>query len=177
MKKLSLALISVLTISTATFAQTSGSSSGNIVFEGTVTDAACSILPITPVDLGSLSTKTLKGGNTAWGVSEIKFVDCNLDVKEAETKITKIELTTVAGAADPTKDALWANNGSADNVAVQVRISGKEITPAGVTQPILTNVQSNGTASFGVSGRMVKTSDAVTPGTVSTSVRFVATYK
>lgn len=185
MKKLSLALVAALSLSTAVFA--ADGSTGQIKFTGTITEAGCTIAPgnSTAINLGSIAKGTLKaqGENIGWGTGEIKFTDCNLDVEE-DKEISAVNLTINSGAKANFADNLWANNaGGATGVGIEVEIGGnggyEKVLPAGTTQPIVAKIDSNGTAIYKVRGRMVadQADNAITAGAVDTTISFVASYK
>lgn len=183
MKKLSLALITTLSLSTAAFAQTAGSD-GQIKFTGTVTEKGCTIVAgnSATVDLGSMPKATLQkqkfGG---WGTGQIKFVDCNLDLEKEGTALQAVSITIQPGAKATFGTDLWANDGNATGVGIEVEIAGKngmeKVSPAGVATPIEASIdKANGTATYNVRGRMAGDA-AVTAGSVDTTISFIASYK
>lgn len=184
MKKLSLALVAALSLSTAVFA--ADGSTGQIKFTGTITEAGCTIAPgnSTAINLGSIAKGTLKAQEDArWGDGEIKFTDCNLDVEEGK-EITSVDLTINPGVKADFGTGLWANDaGGAKGVGIEVEIGGnggfKKVLPEGTTQPIVANIDSTGTAIYKVRGRMVadQAENAITAGSVDTTISFVASYK
>ncbi|WP_169727777.1 fimbrial protein [Ignatzschineria larvae] len=169
----------MFTIAQAEEAKTpAGNASGQIIFEGTVTEAGCTLLPVKNVQLGSMSVAALKKGNGSWGESKIEFIDCNLDLPESAQKVETIALTIVGGTA-ATTESYWASLGTAADVAVEIKVAGNTVEPKGTeAKPIegTVNATSN-TVTFPVQGRMVKDGEGVTAGTVRTTVNFVANYK
>ncbi|PWD86005.1 fimbrial protein [Ignatzschineria cameli] len=181
MKKLSLALVAALSLSTAAFAQTAGSD-GQIKFTGTVTEKGCEIVAgnSANINLGSMPKASLKNAFSGWTTGEVKFINCNLEAKEGEG-LQSVSITINPGAKASFGDDLWANNGKAKGVGIEVEIGGKDgikpISPAGVTTPIIANIDKvNGTATYQVRGRMAGDAE-VTAGSVETTVSFVASYK
>lgn len=177
MKKISLTLALTAITFSAAFAQTS-STTNSINFKGYVTDSACTVSPIEDVDLGSISVKTLMGGQKGgWGTSEIIFTDCNLDI-DGEAK-TKIDLSVLAGGAADVAGNYWVNDGNATGVGVEIEIAGKNIKPAGIsgTEAISLDILGD-TVRTTVRGRTVNAGTGdVTEGTVSARMNFVAEYK
>lgn len=177
MKRISLALALMTVTSSAVFAQ-SGTTTNSINFKGYVTDSACTVSPIEDVDLGSISVKTLTAGTKGgWGTTEIIFSDCNLEAGD-EVK-DKIHLSILPGAQAGTAANLWANDGDATGVGVEIEVAGKAVTPAGLSgsNEIVLNILGD-TVKTTVRGRTVKSGDgAVTQGTVSARMNFVAEYK
>ncbi|OYQ81645.1 hypothetical protein B9T19_02980 [Ignatzschineria sp. F8392] len=184
MKKLSLALVAALSLSTAAFAQTAGTagSDGQIKFTGTVTEKGCEIVAgnSANINLGSMPIASLKNAFSGWTPGEIKFINCNLEAKEGE-ELQSVSITINPGAKASFGDNLWANSGKATGVGIEVEIGGKDgivpIPPAGVTTPIIANIDKvNGTATYQVRGRMAG-DGTVTAGSVETTISFVASYK
>lgn len=184
MKKLSLALIAALSLSPVTFAQianlTAGSD-GQIKFTGTVTEKGCTIVASNSanIDLGSIPKANLmKQLHGAWGAGQVKFVDCNLDVEDDKEKLNAVTITIQEGSKSDVANNLWANDGTAKKVGIEVEIDGQKVTPDGLTAPLEAKIDPiNGTATYNVRGRMVGASSGVTAGTVETAVLFVASYK
>lgn len=187
MKKLSLALVAALSLSTAAFAQTAGTagSDGQIKFTGTITEKGCTIIAgnSATVNLGSMpKAHLMKQKYGAWGTGQVRFVDCNLEIdgKKPEKPLQTVSITIQKGAKSTVTTApdLWANDGTAENVGIQVEIDGQQVTPNGQTEPLEAKIDSvNGTATYNVRGRMVGAETGVTAGSVETTVSFVASYK
>lgn len=183
MKKLSLALVAALSLSTAVFAAETKGSDGQIKFTGTVTEAGCTILAgnSATIDLGSMAKGTLqKQKFGAWGTGELKFVDCNLDVKE-DAKLKAVSITIQSGAKADFGEDLWANNGNAQGVGIEIEIGGDNgltpIPPTGSTEAIDAKIDPvNGNATYKIRGRMAGDA-SVTAGSVETTVSFTASYK
>ncbi|GGZ96323.1 hypothetical protein DC083_04225 [Ignatzschineria ureiclastica] len=155
-----------------------GSASGEITFEGTITAAGCTLLPVKNVQLGSLSVASINKAPGSWGSSKIEFVDCNIDLPGGTEKVESVTLTIPKGTA-ATQDNLWASLGTAKNVGIEIKIAGQKVSPEGVTGDELTadvNTATN-TVTFPVQGRMVKDTEGVTAGTVRTTINFIADYK
>lgn len=184
MKKLSLALVAALSLSTAAFAQTAGSD-GQIKFTGTITEKGCTIIAgnSANINLGSKPQANLmKEKYGAWGTGQVRFVDCNLEIdgKKPEKPLQTVSITIQKGAKSTVTTApdLWANDGSAQNVGIEVEIDGQKITPNGTPSPLEAKIDSvNGTAIYNVRGRMVGADSGVTAGSVETTVSFTASYK
>lgn len=184
MKKLSLALVAALSLSTAVFAQVPGAN-GQIKFTGTITEKGCTIVAGNSaiVNLGAMPKAALKNSKGAWGESQLKFVDCNIDFKEGTgaTKLQAVQLTINPGFNSSLSPDLWANNGTAEDVGVEVQIADEngmqDVTPAGVTTPLVANIDPvNDSATYQVRGRMVG-GENVTAGSVESIISFVASYK
>lgn len=180
MKKLSLALVAALSLSTAAFAQTAGSD-GQIKFTGTVTEKGCTIVAgnSANINLGSIPKanlmKQVEGG---WGTGQVRFVDCNLETADKDPKLTAVTITIQKGSKSDVGTNLWANDGSAKKVGIEVEIDGEKVTPDGLTKPLAATIDTvNGTATYNVRGRMVGAETGVTAGNVESTVSFVASYK
>ena len=184
MKKLSLALVAALSLSTAAFAQevnpTAGSD-GQIKFTGTVTEKGCTIVAgnSANINLGSMPKANLmKQVEGAWGTGQVRFVDCNLETAEKDPKLTAVTINIQKGSKSDVGTNLWANDGSAKKVGIEVEIDGEKVTPDGLTKPLVATIDPvNGTATYNVRGRMVGAKTGVTAGNVETTVSFVASYK
>ena len=182
MKKLTLALVAALSISSAAFAQVPGAN-GQIKFTGTITEKGCTIVAGNSaiVNLGAMPKAALKNSNGAWGESQLKFVDCNLELKDGQKKLESVQLTIRPGFNAPFSPTLWANNGTAKGVGVEVEIASKigmhKVTPAGITTPLEADIDPvNDSATYQVRGRMVGDTN-VTAGSVESIIAFVASYK
>lgn len=184
MKKLLLSTAIFSSLFTITQAEeaskAAGVASGQITFEGTITAAGCTLLPVKNVQLGSMSVASIKKGASAWGDSKIEFVDCNLEVPEDVKKVKSITLTIPAGTAASQDNAdLWGSLGTAQNIGVEIKVAGKAVKPAGVTGDEIEGAVDNSTNTviFPVQGRMTKAGEGVTPGSVRTTINFIANYK
>lgn len=177
MKRMSLVLAVMAVSFTAAFAQ-SGSTTNSISFKGYVTDSACTVSPIEDVDLGSISVKTLTAGTKGgWGTTEIIFSDCNLDAGE-EVK-NKIHLSILPGAQAGASGSYWANDGDAAGVGVEIEVAGQLVKPTGLSGANAIKLDILGdTVKTKVRGRTVNSGEgAVSQGTVSARMNFVAEYK
>lgn len=177
MKKLFLALVATLSVSSAAFAQNADQSQGTIVFKGEITTSSCSISPLEPVDLGSVSTRTLNeaGKSSGWVSSTIEFIDCNLKTGAEEEGVESVQLVIEPGSSLTTD--LWANTaGDAKNVGLDLQVNGQAVKPEGAT---LADIQifNNETLSVPVRARMQASAAGVEAGSFNTSVKFVANYK
>lgn len=182
MKKLSLALVAALSLSTAVFAQVPGAN-GQIKFTGTITEKGCTIVAGNSaiVNLGAMPKAALKNSKGAWGESQLKFVDCNIDLQEGATPLQAVQLTITPGFNASFSPDLWANNGTAEGVGVEVQIADEngmqDVTPAGIAEPLVANIDPvNDSATYQVRGRMVG-DENVTAGSVESIISFVASYK
>ena len=179
MKKSLLAVttLSLLLTSGAAFAQTvSNQSPGSVSFVGEVTNASCSMNPVSDVDLGSVTVKALTKAKDAgsWGSSRINFVGCDLGTG-SEGAITKMTLSVESTTGDAVDANLWANAGDAKNVGVEVTIDGQPVVPA--TGFLLEKAFGNAakSMSFNVRGRMVATGQAEA-GSVRVNIPFMADF-
>lgn len=180
MKKLALGMIVAAVFGSASFAQSS-TSNGTIRFTGEVLKAACTVAPVTDINLGSAATKTLDaaGKSTGWATGSIVFYDCDTTPDASGTGSTPISAVNLAipkGTADSTVDTLWANlAGDAKNVGLELKVNNKNVTPAGETFDDL-EITASGVLRVPVQARMQATG-AATEGTFITTVAFTATYK
>ncbi|UNM95710.1 type 1 fimbrial protein [Ignatzschineria rhizosphaerae] len=177
MKKLFLAFVATLTVSSVALAQTADQSTGSIVFKGVVTTSSCTLSPIEPVDLGSVSTRTLRaaGDASAWVSTNIEFVDCNLKTGAEDEGVQSVQLVIEPGTALNTD--LWANTaGDATNVGLDLLINNQAVKPEGAT---LADIQifNNETLTVPVRARMKASAAGVEAGSFNTSVKFTANYK
>lgn len=182
MKKalLATATLSLLLTSGAAFAQ-NDQSKGSIQFNGTVTTAACTVLPVAAVDLGSVSDKhfAVAGAKGGWGSTVIKFEACDVKTAENEEGRTEgISLKVQKGAADTDVAGLWANvTGDATKVGVRIKVENIEINPDGTSAAIEKNeFSADGQLTYNVTAQMESTGVA-TPGSVETTLNFIADYK
>lgn len=186
MKKtlLAAATLSVLLTSGAAFAQPTDPSTGNIIFEGAVTNAACSVSDL-KIDLGKPTVNLLKDARS-YGDEEkgtLTFKECHLVVpaeagdEVVEGPVESVFLNILPGTkvAKDGFDDLWASTGSATNVGVKVIIQSQPIAPTGTTAPIEASVN-EGTATYNVMGQIISAGNA-TAGSVDTTLRFKADYK
>lgn len=182
MKKLVLALAASAMLSSVSSAQTAVSY-GDIELSGYVTSAACS-LSIDKVNLQSPTVNELKGINAAgpWGTGSIKFNKCELKVPggAADETYTSVSVE-IEGGSQAGSSNLWMNQGTAQNVGVEVRIDGKVLDPAkGLigADAITKNLAGEDGPRIKVEGRTKKFSaDDATAGTVNTTIPIVARYK
>lgn len=177
MKKLFLALVATLSVSSAAFAQNADQSTGTLVFKGDITKSSCSISPLEPVDLGSVSTRSFKtaGDASGWATSKIEFIDCDLKTGAEEEGVQSVQLVIEPGS--PLTSDLWANtSGDAKNVGLDLLINNQPVKPEGAT---LTEIQifKNETLTIPVKARMKSSAASVEAGTFNTSVKFTANYK
>lgn len=187
MKKLSLALVAALSLSTAAFAEEAkpvSSSDGQIKFTGTITEAGCDLATSSMIiSLGSRSVASITDRDSGWQAKDIVFNNCNYNVGEEGVKVGAIELTINPGVPADFSPKLWANSGGgAKGVGIEVEIGGEEkfepIMPAGVEKPIKAKInEASNTATYQVRGRMVGAAKEVTAGSVETTISFVASYK
>ncbi|OAT24928.1 fimbrial protein [Proteus myxofaciens] len=122
MKKSLLAICFAAISATSVSAIANNAGSGTITFKGTINSGACTIAPMDlnkEVSLGNINADNLKvSGNTGPQSNfELKLNDCKLDTGEPDEQYSKVEIT-FSGKADNTDASLWANSGSASNVAV-----------------------------------------------------------
>lgn len=180
MKKLTLALaVAALSLSTSAFAADAAHAQGEIKFTGMVTTAGCTVVPNdsnSSINLGSVPVAKLQNkGTSPWVTGEIKFEGC---AAEGESELNTVSLTVNHGLAVKENSTLWLNEGSAQNVGVNVQISGDEgftaVLPDGSSAPIKAAIKGE-TAIYKVQGQMVGTG-VVGAGTVATTLRFTAEY-
>lgn len=174
MKKILIATaLTALMGTTTVFA--AGSSTGEIKFTGEVTKASCSMDAVEPINLGSISTRTLAeaGNQSTRQNTTIKFRDCGFEDSEASIISIKVD----SAPAAPGKATLFRNQGSAENVGVALYSGGAAITPAGTTLEDIIVGADGGNITVVVQGQMEALSNAVKPGSVEGIVGFTATYK
>lgn len=178
MKKLTLILTASLLFTSLASAQVANQSSGQIKLRGVVTKSSCSLNPVIPVDLGSISQNSLKadGQGAGWGYTSIEFVDC--EVGTGEDAVSAVHLAVQPGASANANNALWANTAQsgASNVGVEVEIDNKKVTPLGSDDLLSKKISKNGLVTFNVAGRIVATGKAE-PGLVESTINFIANYK
>lgn len=176
MKKICLALVATLSLSSAVFAQ-SNQSTGTLVFKGEVTTASCTISPLETIELGTVSTRTLDkaGASSDWVTSTIEFVDCDLKVDDEGQGVESVELVIEPG--NSLTNDLWANaTGDAKNVGLDLQINNQAIKPAGGSVTGLA-ILSNNRLSVPVKARMQASATGVEAGTFGATVKFAAQYK
>lgn len=181
MKKTLLATttLSLLLTSGTVFAE-NNYSLGEIEFKGEVTTASCSLNPVAPVNLGSVSTKdfTEAGKLGGWGKTVIEFVNCDVKTVDNADGIEGITLSVQQGPAASVGSELWANTaGSATGVGVRVKVENSIVDPDGTTEAVAKKgFRPDGSLTYDVYGQMESTA-AATAGKVSTTVNFIANYK
>ncbi len=181
MKKnlLTTAALSLL-LTTGIASAQSNYSVGEIEFKGEVTTASCSLNPIAPVDLGSVSTREFSesGKVGGWGKTVIEFVNCDMKTDTNADGIEGITLTIQQGAVDPVSSELWANTtGTATGVGIRVKVDNQIIKPDGSAQGIKkSSFRPDGSLTYDVYGQM-ESVDVATAGKVATTVSFIANYK
>lgn len=160
-----------------------GSSSARIRFQGEVlASKGCTIENIDDViDMGSIyKHQLISVGHSEWIEGSIELIDCSLD-GYGHNMVDAIELTVESGDADEDNPDLWKNEGDAEGVGIEIRITTYAsiiVGPNGTDEPIEQDVYKYGdTASYKIEGRMVKTSDSVEPGSVEAAIHFKLNYK
>ncbi len=172
MKKLVLALAATAALSSAAFAQ--NSSDANIEISGTINESACS-MKIKSIDFQSMSIREFaqSGATTGWKSTDIVFADCELSGGAGGNPIDSVDLEVRSGfAADGSAD-YWANNGTAQNVGVELEVNNTSVKPAGEKFPALQLVDGK---KVPVRARLVATG-TVEAGSVETAIGVVANYK
>ena len=151
--------------------------SKTVMFTSEMVKGTCVLMPVKPIHLGSLSTRSLatNGAKGPWGSSRIEFTDCNLDSDYTDLYSSSVYLTIQPGTAAPNNANVWSNKlGNAKNVGIELMVDGKLVGPKGVKD--LKTVITGSTAYYAVRARMVATGKA-TEGEVATIINFVADYK
>lgn len=177
MKKLVLAIAAAAALSSTAFAQTN-TSNAELVITGEITNASCS-MKIKPINFQSKSVREFADADakSGWETSNIEFSKCQLDGTGTGgngLEVDSIDVTVHSGTAADTAGLYWANSGTADNVAVELEIDGKQIKPAG---QVLTDLPlASESKNVGIRARLVKTG-AVGAGDINTSVSITADYK
>lgn len=176
MKKLM--VIIALTFPPTIFAQ---QSTGSVGFSGSVTTAGCSLNPVMPVELGSISNKHLEmaGAVGGWGTSEIEFVNCDVRNDEnPEGRVAAVGLFIPAGLGTHVGSSLWGNTlGSATNVGINLKIDNISVLPQGMMTSLeKSDFTSEGNLTYTIYGQ-IESMGTATVGTVSTVINFVANYK
>lgn len=177
MKNSLLAICFAAISTTSLTAMANNAGSGTITFKGSVNSGACTIAPMDlnkEVSLGDINVSNLKTtGNTGpQNNFELKLNDCKLDTGEPDNKYSKVEIT-FSGKADATNATLWANSGSAQNVAVAFFDGeGKEIKPGAKLEQSLkspdTTVQLSAKA---------QATGTATPGDINAVANYVLSYQ
>lgn len=174
MKKiLTVSALSAIMATTTAFA--AGYSEGDIRFTGIVNTASCSMDAVDPLDLGTVSTRTLAGAGDSSRPEQttIRFRDCGFE--DTEESIIAITIDSAAPAAG--RPDLYRNQGTAGDVGVELTFDGTKLAPSGTIIPDRSIGAAGGNVTFVVQGKIVALSDAVTPGTVDGIVGFTAEYK
>lgn len=151
--------------------------SGKITFKGVVNSGACTISPSDinkEVELGSISAASLSADGKVGPLNtfELKLQDCQLDPAATGSDYSKVKIA-FNGLSDSSKATLWANAGSADNVAVAFfDNTGKAIKPGdtleqGMKTPETTIILSAQAQATGVA----------TAGTISSVANYVLSYE
>lgn len=150
---------------------------GKITFKGSVIDAACSIdaksLDQT-VELGAIAKGALNNGGKSTPVDfSIQLHDCDTSTaQEATVSFNGYEGDKAAGL-----DKSFAVTGQASGVAVSITDMGSNvITPNSAAKAIAINDGDN-ELQFQAYVQGASTSDAVVPGTFTSTANFVMSYQ
>lgn len=174
-KTLIAVFLALTTTSISTMAADAGS--GKITFKGTVNSGPCTIAPSDinkEVQLGSISAANLgaAGKTGPLNAFELKLQDCQLDSGTPGTPYSKVKIA-FNGQPDATKSTLWANTGSADNIAVAFfNNDGKAIKPGDVLEQKLKEAETTIILSA-----QVESTGAATAGSINSVANYVLSYE
>ncbi|MEQ4676019.1 fimbrial protein [Providencia vermicola] len=176
MNKTLIALCLALT-TTSISAMAADAGSGKITFKGTVNSGACTIAPSDvnkEVQLGNISAANLAtaGKTGPLNTFELKLQDCQLDPSASGTPYSKVKIA-FNGQPDSAKAALWANTGSADNVAVAFfNNAGNPIKPGDVLEQTL-----KASETTIILSAQVESTGAASSGSVNSVANYVLSYE
>ncbi|PWD81120.1 hypothetical protein DC083_04265 [Ignatzschineria ureiclastica] len=179
MKKLTLALITTLSLSTISFAANAvPGSNGQMKFSGAITESGCNIVTGngSTIDLGSHTVASIRQAASNWTQGYIKFVDCQMDsgISAVSLQVVPGDMVNVSG-----ERWLWKNQGTAKNVNLDVVFIGDEpgytltSSPASLTATI---DPVNRTATYIVAARIIHNSE-ITEGSIEVTITYIAHYK
>ena len=176
MNKTLIALCLALT-TTSISAIAADAGSGKITFKGVVNSGACTIVPADvnkEVELGSIASVNLaEAGKTGpLNTFELKLQDCQLESSDPAKPYSKVSIQ-FNGQADSEKASLWANTGSAENVAVAFfDKSGTAIEPGMTLTQDLKAPETTITLSA-----QAEATGIATPGNINSVANYVLSYE
>ncbi len=168
-------LLAVTTTSISAMAADAGS--GKITFKGVVNSGACTIAPADvnkEVELGNISAANLKtaGKTGPLNTFELKLQDCQLESGTPGTPYSKVKIA-FNGQPDVTTSSLWANTGSAGNVAVAFFAhNGTAIKPGDVLEQAMNSSETT----INLSAQAQATGTA-TAGNINSVANYVLSYE
>ncbi|AVR02413.1 fimbrial protein [Pluralibacter gergoviae] len=142
---------------------------------GTVIAFPCEVDPDSvsqTVDMGHVSTSGLASPNSGhtWKKFDIKVINCP---KIPGGKLTAKFQGTPAGDAN----TLYANTGSAKNVAIQMAQNANPDAIQGNGSTMTVDVSDDGSAMFAMRARLYSEKGGATQGTIESQVQFNFTYQ
>ncbi|CAI1223610.1 fimbrial protein [Serratia quinivorans] len=146
--------------------------SGNVVASPCIVDgSAITNVILDDIDISELTTAGSSGTN--------KFFD--LKLKECPARTTKVT-ATFSGIADKNNSNYFANSGTADNVAIQIKDipaawASNVITPTGGKTMTVNVVATDHTAKFSLVTRIISPDGTAQPGTVNSAIQVSFTYQ
>lgn len=179
MKKTLLALAAFAALSTSSMAFSQEQFS--LEFSGQVTAGACNVSTdeLTEIALGTASVKNFEtvGATTGWGAEKsIKLDDCSTTVDGKNYNKAKLTFSGTASTA-PGYTYLWAPStgaNAATGVGVEVQVNKSRLSANNATYE--ENFTEGESKKFGIRGRLVSTSNAVTTGNVNLALVAELTY-
>ncbi len=167
--------LAVTTTSISAMAADAGS--GKITFKGIINSGACTIAPSDvnkEVELGSIAAANLKtaGKTGPLNTFELKLQDCQLESGTPGTPYSKVKIA-FNGQPDVTASSLWANTGSASNVAVAFfNNSGAAIKPGDTLEQAINSSETTINLSA-----QVQATGAATTGNINSVANYVLSYE
>lgn len=182
------ALVALLS-SGAAFAQ-SNSSTGQITFEGLITNVSCSFESSNAtVKLADASALTFKkaGDRGGYGTTDLVFSRCNLAgnaVGEGEEQVgvpavSQVAISVTPGTAAAGDNNLWEIGGATSNLGLEVKLDNTVVPSTGVAEGStdFTYNLAEKNSKIKVEGELVATGATVKPGIVRATLEIKATYK
>lgn len=141
---------------------------------GTVVASPCTVDTASvsqEVDFGQLRSTDLKEAGTAsvWQPFEVKLINC-----PQSTTTAKVTFSGIPAAEDAT---LYANTGTASNVAVQMAPNADKSQVLGNTSSMTVNIDAQHNATYALAGRLYSVNGNTGPGTFSGIVQMNFTYQ
>ncbi|WP_411750946.1 fimbrial protein [Serratia sp. (in: enterobacteria)] len=123
------------------------------------------------IDFGQLQSTDLKEAGTAsdWMPFQIKLTGC----PQATSKAT----VTFSGTPATEDATLYANSGTAENVAVQMALEADKATVLGNASSMTVDIDAQHNAVYELAGRLLTVNGNTGPGTFSSIVQMNFTYQ
>ncbi|CNI11569.1 putative mannose-resistant/Proteus-like fimbrial protein [Yersinia aldovae] len=123
------------------------------------------------IDFGQLRSTDLKtaGSTSDWQAFQIKLTNCPLSTNKATA--------TFSGTPATENNTLYANTGTAENVAVQMAQDSDKAKVLGNGSSMTVDIDARHNAVYDLTGRLLSVAGNTGPGTFSSVVQMNFTYQ